>query len=53
MDDYLASVYYDAKRSGGVGGVDRLYKDVKMEGKFNTSYENQRMVDETGHVYSP
>ena len=28
MDDYLASVYYDPKRSGGFGGVDRLYKDV-------------------------
>ena len=35
MDDYLASVYYDPKRSGGFGGVDRLYKDVKKEGKFN------------------
>ena len=28
MDDYLASIYYDPKRSGGFGGVDRLYKDV-------------------------
>ena len=37
MDDYPASVYYDAKRSGGFGGVDRLYKDVKKEGKFNIS----------------
>ena len=37
MDDYLASVYYDPKRSGGFGGVDRLYNDVKKEGKFNTS----------------
>ena len=37
MDDYLASVYYDTKRSGGFGGVDRLYKDVKKEGKFNIS----------------
>ena len=35
LDDYLASVYYDLKRSGGFGGVDRLYKDVKKEGKFN------------------
>ena len=35
MDDYLASLYYDPKRSGGFGGVDRLYKDVKKEGKFN------------------
>ena len=37
MDNYLASVYYDPKRSGGFGGVDRLYKDVKKEGKFNIS----------------
>ena len=37
MDDYLASVYDDPKRSGGFGGVDRLYKDVKKEGKFNIS----------------
>ena len=37
MDDYLASVYYDPKRSGGFGGVDRLYKDLKKEGKFNIS----------------
>ena len=34
MDDYLVSVYYDPKRSGGFGGVDRLYKDVKKEGKL-------------------
>ena len=37
MNDYLASVYSDPKRSGGFGGVDRLYKDVKKEGKFNIS----------------
>ena len=37
MDDYLTSVYYDPKRSGGFGGVDRLYKEVKKEGKFNIS----------------
>ena len=34
-DDYLSSVYYNSKRSGGLGGVDRLYNDVKKEGKFN------------------
>ena len=31
MDDYLASIYYDPKRSGGFGGVGRLYADVKKE----------------------
>jgi transposase InsO family protein len=34
VDSYLSSVYYDAKRSGGFGGVDRLYRDAKREGKF-------------------
>ena len=37
MDHYLASVYYEPKRSGGFGGVDRLYKYVQKEGKFNIS----------------
>jgi hypothetical protein len=37
MDDYLSSIYYDPKRSGGFGGVDRLYKDMKKDGKFNIS----------------
>ena len=37
MDNYLASVYYDPKCSGGFGGVDRWYKDVQKEGKFNIS----------------
>ena len=37
MNEYLSSVYYDPKRSGGFGGVDRLYDDVKKEGKFKAS----------------
>ena len=37
MDDYLASIYYDPKRSGGFGGVGRLYADVKKEGTFKIS----------------
>ena len=37
MDDYLSSVYYDPKRSGGLGGLNRLYDDVKKEGKFKIS----------------
>ena len=37
MNEYLSSIYYDPKRSGGVGGVDRLYEDVKKEGKFKVS----------------
>ena len=37
MDDYLASIYYDPKRSGGFGGVNRLYEGVKKEGTFKIS----------------
>ena len=37
MEDYLSSVYYDPKRSGGLGGVNRLYDDVKKEGKFDVT----------------
>ena len=37
MDDYLPIIYYDPKRSGGFGGVGRLYQDVKKEGKFKIS----------------
>ena len=37
MDEYLSSVHYDSKRSGGFRGVDRLYNDVKKEGKFDIS----------------
>jgi transposase InsO family protein len=37
MDEYLSSVCYDPKRPGGFGGVDCLYDDVKMEGKFAIS----------------
>ena len=37
MDDYLASIYYDPKRSGGFGSIE----------------SNQRMVDETRCVHSP
>ena len=36
-DQYLSTVYYDPKRTGGLGGVDRLYRDVKKDGKFNIS----------------
>ncbi len=37
MDTYLSSVYYNPKRSGGFGGVERLYNDVKKDGKFDIS----------------
>ena len=39
MNEYLTKVYYDPKRSGGFGGVNRLYADVKKEGKFDISRE--------------
>ena len=36
-DEYLPSIYFDPKRSGGFGGVERLYHDVKKEGKYKLS----------------
>ena len=55
MDDYLASVYYDPKRSGGFGGVDRLYKDVKKEGKFNINRTKIKewLMKQDVRVHSP
>ena len=37
MDEYLAQVYYNPKRSGALGGVERLYRDVKKDGKYDIS----------------
>ena len=37
MDQYLSSVYYNPKRTGGLGGVERLYRDVKKDGKYDIS----------------
>ena len=37
MDEYLAQVYYNPKRSGAPGGVERLYRDVKKDGKYDIS----------------
>ena len=37
MDDYLSSVYYNPKQSGGFGGAERLYRDVRKEDKFAIS----------------
>ena len=34
MNEYLTKVYYDPKRSGGFGGVNRLYADVKKGGEI-------------------
>ncbi len=56
MDDYLSSIYYDPKRSGGFGGVDRLYKDVKKDGKFKisrTDIKNWLMKEDTYTLHKP
>ena len=37
MDEYLTQVYYNPKRTGGFGGVERLYRDVKKDGKYDIS----------------
>ena len=34
MDEYLSSVYYDPKRPRGFGGAERLYEDVKKDGRL-------------------
>ena len=39
MNDYLAKIYYNPKRSGGFGGVERLYNDVKKEGEYSISHK--------------
>ena len=37
MLTHLTNVYYDPRRSGGLGGVERLYNDIKKEGKYDVS----------------
>ena len=37
MDEYLTQLYYNSKRSGALGGVERLYRDVKKDGKYDIS----------------
>ena len=37
MDEYLTQVYYNPKRSGALVGVERLYRDVKKDGKYDIS----------------
>ena len=31
-DKYLSEIYYDPKRTGGFGGFERLYQNVKKDG---------------------
>ena len=33
-EDYLASIYYDPKHAAAYGGVDKLNRAVRKEGKF-------------------
>ena len=37
MDEYLTQMYYNPKRAGALGGVERLYRDVKKDGKYDIS----------------
>ena len=32
--DYLGKIYYDPQHPGSLGGVDKLYKAVRQEGKY-------------------
>ena len=56
MDSYLSSLYYNAKRPRGLGGVNRLYNDVKKEGKFKISRKqitNWLMKQDTYTLHKP
>ena len=56
MDTYLSSVYYNPKRTGGFGGVERLYNDVKKDGKFDVSQSQIRkwlMGQDTYTLHKP
>lgn len=33
-EDYLANIYYDPNHAGAYGGVEKLYRAVRKEGKF-------------------
>ena len=33
-EDYLASIYYDPNHAGAYGGVEKLYRAVRKDGKF-------------------
>ena len=33
-EDYLSNIYYDPKNAGAYGGVEKLYRAVKKDGKF-------------------
>jgi transposase InsO family protein len=45
-------VYYDPKISGGIGGVDRLYDDVKKEGNFAISRKKlkERLIKQDAYT---
>ena len=37
MDEYLTQLYYNPKPAGALGEVERLYRDVKKDGKYAIS----------------
>ena len=56
MDEYLAQVYYNPKRSGALGGVERLYRDVKKDGKYDISHAQLKkwlMKQDTYTLHKP
>lgn len=40
IDQYLSSIYFDPKRSGSFGGVDRLYNEVEKKKKYKLIRQN-------------
>ena len=56
MDEYLAQVYYNPKRTGGFRGVERLYRDVKKDGKYDISRAQLKkwlMKQDTYRLHKP
>ena len=50
--DYLEKTYYDPQHPGSFGGVDKLYKAVRQEGKFVLGKAKIRKWLETQETFS-
>ena len=35
MEDYLKGIYYNIEHEAGLGGIEKLYKAVKLDGKYD------------------
>ncbi|XP_072017156.1 SCAN domain-containing protein 3-like [Amphiura filiformis] len=56
VDDYLKSLYYDVSGPGSLGGIERLYRKVKREGKFQLTrrdIENWLLTQDAYTLHKP